>query len=620
MAQLSVTGNAVNSTPPPVRLTLPERPMLAPFVQLMGELEGTGFRDRQWLIQRNRRFLQVTELLYRIAEHADGRRTLPEIATAVSVAMDRLVSSDQVAQVIGRVLIPRGLIIPPAGYRVAQTPDRVRSPLAVNMRLRMLGPEIVDPISRVLQVFFWPPVLIPVLVTIAVVHGWLYFSHGFGDSLRAVLFTPGALFILIGMLLVSGVFHELGHAAALRFSGGRIRGMGIGLYIVYPVLYTDVTDCYRLGRWARVRIDLGGFYFHLIFGLGMVALSVVTGQEFLLLGIPLIDVAIVRQSLPFVRFDGYWAIADLTGIPDFFALIGPFVRRLLPGRAGVPGPVPQLKPWVKAFFTGYVIVTVPLLVLLYILMIRGLPSLIATTDDALRFQMNVLSNAWGRGDAVGTAAAFTQLLFLGLPVLGIGYVLYSTVRRLILLLAKWSKPSPARRAIAALVSAGGVSLLALAWAPQVQPLLRSEPAGVQHFAVTDRSHVNGSVTYPEDPPVGGPHAPIWLNCGFYTSPVLPEYAVHSLEHGAVWITYRPDLPAAQVASLRQLARGHPYVIVSPYSGLSAPVVASAWGSQLALDSVDDARLMQFVRAFERGSQTPEPTAPCSGGVGQPEIH
>lgn len=143
------------------------------------------------------------------------------------------------------------------------------------------------------------------------------------------------------------------------------------------------------------------------------------------------------------------------------------------------------------------------------------------------------------------------------------------------------------------------------------------PEGVQSFTIAQRSHVQGSVAYPQTPPAGGNHAPVWQNCGFYDTPILSENAVHSLEHGAVWITYRPDLPPQQVDALRQLARGQTFVLVSPYPELPGPVVASAWGRQLRLETVEDPRLGEFVRAFRVGPQTPEPGAPCTGGTGRP---
>ncbi len=143
------------------------------------------------------------------------------------------------------------------------------------------------------------------------------------------------------------------------------------------------------------------------------------------------------------------------------------------------------------------------------------------------------------------------------------------------------------------------------------------PEGVREFEVPSRNHTEGAINYPQTPPAGGNHNPVWQNSGFYADPVRNETAVHTMEHGAVWITYRPGLAQAQKDALRQLAQSRDCIIASPYPDLSVPVVASAWGVQLQLDSADDPRLEQFVRAYRIGPQTPEPGAACSGGVGEP---
>ncbi len=139
-------------------------------------------------------------------------------------------------------------------------------------------------------------------------------------------------------------------------------------------------------------------------------------------------------------------------------------------------------------------------------------------------------------------------------------------------------------------------------------------AGVQTFSDLSRDHTTDPVTYAQSPPVGGAHNPVWQNCGVYSQPIQNEHAVHSLEHGAVWITYRPDLPADQLQKLRNLVQNRSYTLLSPYPGLPKPVVVSAWGLQLQLDSVDDARLPQFIAKYAQGTQTPEPGAACSGGT------
>jgi hypothetical protein len=144
------------------------------------------------------------------------------------------------------------------------------------------------------------------------------------------------------------------------------------------------------------------------------------------------------------------------------------------------------------------------------------------------------------------------------------------------------------------------------------------PRGVLTFKNLERNHVDTPVHYPQTPPVGGNHAPIWQNCGFYSQPIASENGVHSMEHGAVWITYRPTLSSHDIGKLKDLT-SQPYVLVSPWEkGLPSPVVASAWGKQLRLPNVSDPRLKQFVRAFRVGPQTPEPGAACTGGLGSPE--
>lgn len=143
-------------------------------------------------------------------------------------------------------------------------------------------------------------------------------------------------------------------------------------------------------------------------------------------------------------------------------------------------------------------------------------------------------------------------------------------------------------------------------------------ADVQRFEIASRNHVQGNVPYPMTPPAGGDHAPAWQNCGYYPQPIVPESGVHSLEHGAVWVTYRPDLPAGEVDALRRLATTQAFTLVTPFDGLPSPIVASAWGRQVALQSADDALLSTFIREFRQGPTTPEAGAACTGGIGTPQ--
>jgi len=137
---------------------------------------------------------------------------------------------------------------------------------------------------------------------------------------------------------------------------------------------------------------------------------------------------------------------------------------------------------------------------------------------------------------------------------------------------------------------------------------RPPPEGVETFSVSP-SHSSERIVYPNVPPVGGVHGFSWETCVFRDRPVPNESAVHSLEHGAIWITYRPDVPADQLDVLARLASSRRDVLVSRWDdGLPAPIVVTSWGRQMKLDSATDPRLLQFAQAFS--GQSPEPSAPC----------
>jgi hypothetical protein len=151
-----------------------------------------------------------------------------------------------------------------------------------------------------------------------------------------------------------------------------------------------------------------------------------------------------------------------------------------------------------------------------------------------------------------------------------------------------------------------------------QKAASTPPGEVQTYDVGPAGqHTQADVDYEQSPPAGGEHNDVWQNCGYYAEPVRDENAVHSLEHGAVWITYSPDLSEDEVERLRDIAESQTYILVSPYEGLPSPVVASAWGKQLSLESAEDPDLERFIGAYRQGPQTPEPGAVCTGGIGQP---
>ncbi|WP_328776631.1 DUF3105 domain-containing protein [Streptomyces goshikiensis] len=131
-----------------------------------------------------------------------------------------------------------------------------------------------------------------------------------------------------------------------------------------------------------------------------------------------------------------------------------------------------------------------------------------------------------------------------------------------------------------------------------------------------RNHVDTPVKYEMNPPVGGDHHPRWMNCNgdVYKNPVPEVNAVHSLEHGAVWVTYNEKAAKGDLDKLAETVGKTPYSLMSPVKEQTGAIMLSAWGKQLTVDSATDPRVAQFFTKYVQGSQTPEPGAACTNGL------
>ena len=178
-----------------------------------------------------------------------------------------------------------------------------------------------------------------------------------------------------------------------------------------------------------------------------------------------------------------------------------------------------------------------------------------------------------------------------------------------------SSPNRTYIIVGAVIVAFVAGFIALVVIDSRQQAGSSPPGEVETYDVGPAGeHTEADVNYEQTPPVGGEHNPVWQNEGFYDAPVRDENVVHTMEHGAVWITYSPDLPQDQKDQIRELVEGQTCMVASPHPDLPSPVVASAWGKQLTLESANSPDLGRFVRAFRQGPDTPEPGATCAGGT------
>ena len=138
-------------------------------------------------------------------------------------------------------------------------------------------------------------------------------------------------------------------------------------------------------------------------------------------------------------------------------------------------------------------------------------------------------------------------------------------------------------------------------------------AGIAVYDYPGGLHTAQPVAYEQSPPVGGQHDLEWADCTgtVYDAPIRDENAVHALEHGAVWLTYNPDISSDDLRALKQLTDGQAGTMLSPYPNLDAPISLQSWGHQLKVDSVDDVRVEQFIEFLRfNPALSPEAGASC----------
>lgn len=407
--------------------SLPESapPNLAPGAELLGEYKGSGLQEVPYLVRHgNGRVTQLSRLLYLVAANLDGQRSHEEVAERVTAEFGRRVSAGNVEFLIREKLVPLGLIAGD-GPAVAVPPALT----ALTVRTAVFPPRLVAAASTFFSRLFHGPVIVGALSAFVAIDAWLFLLHGVGDGVRQALLQPGWLLLLLTLGIMSMALHEIGHAAACTYGGAVPGAIGVGIYAIFPVFYCDVTDAYRLGKAGRIRTDLAGVYFNVVFILAVAELYFLTGFEPLLAAIALQHIQIFIQLVPVLRLDGYYLVSDLTGVPDLFARIRPILAAVLTGRRRVQRRVAELKPSVRIAVTAWVFVTVAALSVYLGFLAFELPNILDATGDTLRLQSNALSFSWQHGNLPGVLFAALQMIFLVIPFIGLTLLLFRALRR-----------------------------------------------------------------------------------------------------------------------------------------------------------------------------------------------
>ncbi|MGH2869950.1 MAG: hypothetical protein ACRDNK_20580 [Solirubrobacteraceae bacterium] len=439
-------------------------PHLATDIELIGEFEDSGFKEAPFIARRSDgQVVQMPELLFRLSEQIDGQSDVERIAERFSHTIKRDVRANDAQMLIDEQLRPLGIVAPSQGSPAVEL-NKVDPLLALKLRTAVVPDRAVRSLTTVFRPLFAGTIVVLVIAAMLGLDGWLFFVHGITQSLRNTLYQPALMLMLIGGVILATAFHEIGHASACRYGGAKPGVMGVGIYIVWPAFYTDITDAYRLDKRGRLRTDLGGMYFNAVFALLVAGVYALTSFTPLLLLIVLQNFAIIQQALPLLRLDGYYILSDLTGVPDIFQRIRPVLTSFIPGRPADER-VTALKSWVRIVVSTYVVLIVAFLLLTVLTLVINLPRIVATGYDSAALHYDAAGPAFSHGRTLSGTLDLIQTLFLILPGAGLAYTAVRVIRRTGTGAYRWSAGHSSRQVALGLTGAAAVALAAFSWWP-----------------------------------------------------------------------------------------------------------------------------------------------------------
>jgi putative peptide zinc metalloprotease protein len=440
-------------------------PRLADGVELFGEYQDSGYSRPPSLVRRpDGQVIQMSPLLYQVTCRIDGSRDPAAIAELVSADLGRSLTADQVRHLITAKLLPLGIV---AGQGAPAAPPRATPLLALRARGTLLPERAANAAAASLRPLFRWPVVVAVTVSVVGVDYWLFASHGLGAGLQQILRNPIGLLVVLGLSVLSGAFHECGHATGCRYSGARPGVIGVGIYLVWPSFFTNVTDSYRLSRAGRLRTDLGGVYFNAVFVLALAGLYAATSAQIVLLAIAVTQLEMLEQLSPLIRFDGYFILSDLAGVPDLFARVVPILKSALPGGRRDPR-VAGLRRGTRVLVTAWVLCVIPLLTFAMGYLLLHLPQVNRALWRSASLQAHLMATAAaGHHYAIAAVDAIGAAL-VTLSLAGTLYITTGLARRAVTVGLRRSAGRPARRLVVGAAALGCAAALAAFWTVQGQ--------------------------------------------------------------------------------------------------------------------------------------------------------
>jgi putative peptide zinc metalloprotease protein len=283
-------------------------------VKLSANLELVDFhiktKEASHLLILNDRHFHLNTSSFNLIKVIEKNQTLEEIASEYSKIEKKEYTINEIIVAINTVLARNGIVetIEPVEFK-----SKIHS---LFLKTTLVSSKALQPITKRLQYFFRPYIAWSSIVSIMIANYFVWFHYFSSSTLTELINSPKTLIISLLLFSVSSIFHELGHVSACRYFGAKHGDIGWAIYLRFPVLYSQITDVWRLKGWQRAIIDTGGLYFQFIFNILLFVFFLFTKERIFIYAFQLICIQSIFTLNPFLKFDGYWIATDLLGVPN----------------------------------------------------------------------------------------------------------------------------------------------------------------------------------------------------------------------------------------------------------------------------------------------------------------
>ncbi len=384
--------------------------------------------EKQHLLINNNRHYTINNFVYSLLQTISKFESLEEIKNEFSNSQNKKYSEEEIVSLINEVLAKKELI------ETIKPVENKKNKSFLYFKIPVFSKKLLHPITFIFQNLFRSYIAHTFLSLIIISHILLFASISNQAKLADLINNPISLIIVMTIMLFSVIFHEFGHSSACRFFGANYEEIGFGIYLRFPVFYSNITDAWRLPPYQRVIIDVAGIYFQYIFNLILIVFFLITKLEILIVAVKIICIQTLFSLNPFFRYDGYWIATDLLGIPNLRKksqeMLSYLTQKYL-FRKKVKNPVTNsIKSINKKFFTIYAGVSNIFFIYIIVVFSTRLPFIIKDFSQIIQDCFNVLQNAEYHTIQEISIAIFrliTRVLITALSM----FFFYNIIRRVI---------------------------------------------------------------------------------------------------------------------------------------------------------------------------------------------